>query len=140
MRTESTAKPESVTVRKLGIIDGEPVVYLYLNSGIKQETKPDIDGEPRTMYLYDTVQITNPAPAELLPTIDLTQIADHSYNQTTAKQRTRLHLDKIKTSLRLATTMNTKQVDRLDRHTTPTPATIENIKKHTKNTPKPVMI
>jgi len=140
MRTESTAKPESVTVRKLGIIDGEPVVYLYLNSGIKQETKPDIDGEPRTMYLYDTVQITNPVPAELLPTIDLTQITDHSYNQTKAKQRTRLHLDKIKTSLHLATTMNTKQVDRLDRHTTPTPATIENVKTHTKNTEKPVMI
>jgi len=128
MRTESTVKPATVEVRKLGIIDWEPCIYLYLNSGIKQETKPDLDGEPRTMYLYDTVQITNPVPVELLPAIDLTQIADHSYNQTQIKQRTRLHLDKIKTSLRLATTENTKQVDRLDRHTTPTPATIENIK------------
>uniref|UniRef100_A0A6M3M6H0 Uncharacterized protein n=1 Tax=viral metagenome TaxID=1070528 RepID=A0A6M3M6H0_9ZZZZ len=136
MKTESNTRPEPVTIRKLGVIDTEPVVYLYLNSDITQEVKPDIDGKPRTMYMYDTVQITNPVPAELLPEIDLTLIADHSYNQTAVKQKTVNHLDKIRTRLGEATAENTRQVNRLDKLTTPKQVDLDNIKNRVLATKK----
>ena len=136
MKTESNTRPEPVTIRKLGVIDTEPVVYLYLNSDITQEVKPDIDGEPRTMYVYDMVQITSLMPLELLQEVDTTLIENHSYNQTTEKQLASTHLDKIRTRLGEATAENTRQVNRLDKLTTPKQVDLDNIKNRVLATKK----
>jgi len=134
MKTESNRKPEPIEIRKLGVSNNSPVVYLYLNDDIKQETRLDMDGYPRAMYVYDTVQITNPIPTELLPEINLTLIANHSYNQTEIKQKTVNHLDKIKTQLDKATAENTRKVDRLDKLTTPKQVDLDNIKNSVSDT------
>jgi len=134
MKTESNRKPEPIEIRKLGVSNNSPVVYLYLNDDIKQETRLDMDGYPRAMYVYDTVQITNPIPTELLPEINLTLIANHFYNQTAVKQKTVNHLDKIKTQLDKATAENTRKVDRLDKLTTPKQVDLDNIKNSVSDT------
>ena len=134
MKTESNRKPEPIEIRKLGVSNNSPVVYLYLNDDIKQETRLDMDGYPRAMYVYDTVQITNPIPTELLPEINLILIANHSYNQTAVKQKTVNHLDKIKTQLDKATAENTRKVDRLDKLTTPKQVDLDNIKNSVSDT------
>jgi len=128
MRTESNREPEQIEIRKLGVTNGEPVVYLYLNSDIKQVTEPDIDDKPHTKYTYNMMQITNPIPATLQPEIDTALIAQHGYNQTSYKQKTMEHLDKIKAELMKITTVTTRHVDRLDNLTTLTQGDIENIK------------
>lgn len=127
MKTESNTRPDPLQIRKLGVIDDDPVVYLYLNSDVKQVTKSDMKEKPRTMYVYDTVQITNPMPVALLPEIDLTLIANHAYNQTAVKKKAVNRLDEIKTQLGKATTENTRQVDRLDKLTTPKQADLDRI-------------
>ena len=136
MRTESTREPEPLEIRKLGIIDDEPVVYLYLHSDVKQVTEPGIDGEPHTKCTYDMIQITNPIPVELLPEIDLTLIAYHGYNQTKYKQKTWKHMKEIKTSLKEVMKHSVKNVDRLDRLSDITDADLKKIQKHTKTETK----
>jgi len=127
MKTESNTRPDPLQIRKLGVIDDDPVVYLYLNSNVKQVTESNMNREPGTMYTYDMVQITNPMPATLLPEIDLTSIADHAYNQTAVKKKAVNRLDEIKTRLGKATTENTRQIDRRDKPTTPKQADLDRI-------------
>ena len=129
MRTESNRKPEPIEVRKLGIIENTPVVYLYLNSDIKQETHLDMDNEETIMYVYDSEQITSPIPATLLPLIDLNLITRHNTNQTDYKQKTMKHLEEIKKNLKEATKHSVKQVDRLDKLSEVTDLSLVNIKK-----------
>jgi len=114
MKTESNRKPDSIEIRKLGVNDDSSIVYLYLNSDIKQETET-IDGEPRTTYTYDSTQLTTPLPVSLLPEIDTALINQHGYNQTDYKQKTVKHLEEIKKGLKEATKYSVKQVDRLDK-------------------------
>jgi len=129
MRTESNRKPEPIEIRKLGIIENTPVVYLYLNSDIKQETHLDMDNEETIMYVYDSEQITSPIPATLLPLIDLNLITRHNTNQTDYKQKTMKHLEEIKKNLKEATKHSVKQVDRLDKLSEVTDLSLVNIKK-----------
>ena len=129
MRTESNRKPEPIEIRKLGIIENTPVVYLYLNSDIKQETHLDMDNEETIMYVYDSEQITSPIPATLLPLIDLNLITRHNTNQTDYKQKTMKHLEEIKKNLNEATKHSVKQVDRLDKLSEVTDLSLVNIKK-----------
>jgi len=136
MRTESTHEPEQIEIRKLGIIDGEPVVYIYLHSDIKQVTEPDIDDKPHTKYTYNMTQITNPIPATLLPEIDTSLIAQHGYNQTSYKQKTMKHLDKVKQTIHNAAKHRIKHVDRLDRLSDITDADLTKIQKQTKTETK----
>ena len=128
MKTESNRKPDSIEIRKLGVNDDSSIVYLYLNSDIKQETET-IDGEPRTTYTYDSTQLTTPLPVSLLPEIDTALINQHGYNQTDYKQKTVKHLEEIKKGLREATKYSVKQVDRLDKLSEVTDLSLVNIKK-----------
>jgi len=128
MKTESNRKPDSIEIRKLGVINDAPIVYLYLNSDIKQETEP-IDGEPRTTYTYDSTQLTTSIPETLLPEIDITMIKQHDINQTDYKQKTVKHLEEIKKNLNEATKHSVKQVDRLDKLSEVTDLSLVNIKK-----------
>jgi len=128
MRTESNTRPEPLQIRKLGIIDDEPAVYLYLNDDIKQETRLDDNGET-TAYIYDSTHITAPIPATLLPEIDSKNIAYHGYNQTHDKQKTRDKLDDVKTTLRTADISHIKQVDRRDNHAEIDEITLEKIRE-----------
>ena len=129
MKTESNRKPDSIEIRKLGVINDAPVVYLYLNSDIKQETHLDMDNEETIMYVYDSEQITSPIPATLLPLIDLNLITRHNTNQTDYKQKTMKHLEEIKKNLNEATKHSVKQVDRLDKLSEVTDLSLVNIKK-----------
>jgi len=128
MRTESTVKPEPVEIRKLGIISGEPVIYLYLNSDIKKSSELDADGEIRTLYTYDMIQITTPIPKPLLQEININQASNHSYNQTEYKQKTLNHLYEVKQKLIESTIDNTRLVDRLDKTTQTKQSDIDSIK------------
>ena len=129
MRTESNREPGQIEIRKLGIVDGNPVVYLYLNSDIQQVEITGENKEPVTMYQYDSTQITTPAPEPLLQEIDINLASNHSYNQTDYKQRALEHLNEIKQQLGKSTPTNTKLIDRLDKATQPKPIDIDNIKK-----------
>ena len=129
MKTESNRKPEQIEIRKLGVVDGAPVVYIYINSDIKQETHLDMDNEETIMYVYDSEQITSPIPATLLPLIDLNLITRHNTNQTDYKQKTMKHLEEIKKNLKEATKHSVKQVDRLDKLSEVTDLSLVNIKK-----------
>ena len=129
MKTESNRKPEQIEIRKLGVVDDAPVVYIYINSDIKQETRPDMDGKETDIYVYDSKQITSPIPATLLPLIDLNLITRHNTNQTDCKQKTMKHLEEIKKNLKEATKHSVKQVDRLDKLSEVTDLSLVNIKK-----------
>ena len=116
MNTESTRKPEMVEIRKLGVVDTKPVIYLYLNSDIKQVTINE-DTESRTMYQYDSRQITHPVPEALLSEIDINLTMNHGYSQTMYKEKAQKHLASLKQNLKEATTENIQSVDRRDKHT-----------------------
>ena len=135
MKTESNRKPDSIEIRKLGVNDDSSIVYLYLNSDIKQETET-IDGEPRTTYTYDSTQLTTPLPVSLLPEIDTALINQHGYNQTDYKQKTVKHLEEIKKGLEEATKYSVKQVDRLDKLSEVTDLSLVNIQKEVEITVK----
>lgn len=131
MRTESNREPEPIEIRKLGVTDDTPVVYLYLNTDIKQETALDIDDKPATKYMYDMTQITVPTPEPLLDNIDTTHVAEHGYNQTHVKQQAAQHLDTIKKIIDETPRNTVKHVDRLDKLTEITDIDLEKCHKLT---------
>jgi len=130
MRTESTIEPAPVEIRKLGVVDGEPCVYLYLNDDVKHETRTDMADSDTEMYIDDSPQITSPIPAPLLPEIDVKLIARHDTNQTKEKQKTRNHLNDVKQTINKAAKQHIKHVDRLDRLTDITDAELTKIREY----------
>jgi len=130
MRTESTIEPAPVEVRKLGVVDGKPCVYLYLNDDVKHETRTDMDDSETEIYVYDSTQITIQIPAPLLPEIDISLIARHDTNQTKEKQKTRNHLDDIKQVINKTAKQHVKYVDRLDRLTDVTDTELTKIREY----------
>jgi len=128
MKIESTKEPESVEIRKLGVIDKVPVIYLYLNGDIKQETHVDIDNEEAIIYSYDSMQITAPLPLKTLSEIEVSLIAQHGYNQTTVKQKTYTKLSQIKETINTTTIHHIKSVDRLDELKEVTDTELEKLK------------
>jgi len=127
MRTESARLPEMVEIRKLGVVDTKPVIYLSLNSDIKQVTIKE-DTESRTMYQYNSMQLTVPIPEALLGEIDINLTMNHGYSQTIYKNKAQKHLASLKQNLKEATTKNIQNVDRRDKHTPVKQDTVDAIK------------
>lgn len=115
--TESTERPESVVIRKLGYVDDEPepVVYLYIHRNIRTETRTDIDGESYTMYTYEMTQITVPMPKGLRNEVALEKIRDHAYSQIPEQAKARMMMGLIKGELSASKSAEVYVVDRKDR-------------------------
>jgi len=124
MKTESNRKPEAVEIRKLGIVNTKPVIYLYLNSEVKQVFNENAE----SIYQYDSKQITIPIPEALLGEIDINLTMNHSYSQTLYKEKAQKHLASVKQNLKEATTKSTQSVDRRDKITSVKQETVETIR------------
>jgi len=112
-KTESTIKPDTITIRKLGIIDDKPVIYLYVHQNIQTMNRYNPEtGESTIMYTYDMLQITVPAPEAL--EVDLEKIGHHSYNQENELKAARGMKSLIQSQIKELNTADVNTVTRRD--------------------------